>query len=87
MNVWRSSTWRGPESHLISRARYQATDLVFQPRPMQRPRISVWTVEAWPYVTSLARSARWDGIIATDVSPEHEEGQNISAATVAKIAG
>jgi alkanesulfonate monooxygenase SsuD/methylene tetrahydromethanopterin reductase-like flavin-dependent oxidoreductase (luciferase family) len=52
---------------------YQATNLEFRPRPVQHPRIPVWTVGAWPHEKSLARSARWDGVIAVDMSP----GMNI----------
>lgn len=64
---------------------YQATDLVFQPRPVQQPRIPVWSVGAWPHERSLARSARWDGIIATDMSPSATENEPVSPAAVASI--
>jgi len=64
---------------------YQATDLVFQPRPVQQPRIPVWTVGAWPHERSLARSARWDGIIAADMSPGMELGSDVSPQTIARI--
>jgi len=38
---------------------YRAKDLVFRPRPVQQPRIPVWTIGAWPHERSLGRSARW----------------------------
>ncbi|MET1004761.1 MAG: LLM class flavin-dependent oxidoreductase [Propionibacteriaceae bacterium] len=60
--------WSG-EPFSYTGKHYQLTDLVFQPRPVQRPRIPVWTVGAWPHERSLARSARWDGVIAVDMSP------------------
>jgi alkanesulfonate monooxygenase SsuD/methylene tetrahydromethanopterin reductase-like flavin-dependent oxidoreductase (luciferase family) len=47
---------------------YTCTNLQFLPKPVQQPRIPVWTVGAWPHEKSLARSARWDGIIAADMS-------------------
>jgi alkanesulfonate monooxygenase SsuD/methylene tetrahydromethanopterin reductase-like flavin-dependent oxidoreductase (luciferase family) len=65
---------------------YQATNLVFQPRPVQRPRIPVWTVGAWPHERSLARSARWDGIIAVDMSIEAgDEGNDPSPEVIGRI--
>jgi len=76
--------WTG-EPFDYSGTHYQATDLVFRPQPVQRPRIPVWTVGAWPHERSLARSARWDGIIATGMSPGVSEGKEISPDTVARI--
>jgi len=54
---------------------YQMTDLQFLPKPVQQPQIPVWTVGARPHRKSLARSARWDGIIATDMSADDSEGE------------
>jgi alkanesulfonate monooxygenase SsuD/methylene tetrahydromethanopterin reductase-like flavin-dependent oxidoreductase (luciferase family) len=64
---------------------YTCTNLQFLPKPVQQPRIPVWTVGAWPYDKSLARSARWDGIIATDMSPGVSDEEPVSAATIAAI--
>lgn len=33
------------------------------PRPVQRPRIPVWVVGAWPHERSMRRAALWDGIV------------------------
>ena len=66
---------------------YQATNLEFRPCPIQQPRIPVWTVGAWPHQKSLARSARWDGIIAVDMSPGATPGGDLSAETIAEIKG
>lgn len=62
---------------------YQMHDLWFDPRPVQRPRIPIWPVGAWPHPRSLRRAARWDGVIASDGSNEDDE---LSPAVVAGIA-
>lgn len=49
---------------------YQATDLVFRPAPVQRPRIPVWAVGLWPAPRSMRRAARWDGVI---IQPRGED--------------
>jgi alkanesulfonate monooxygenase SsuD/methylene tetrahydromethanopterin reductase-like flavin-dependent oxidoreductase (luciferase family) len=61
--------WSGEHVNYQGR-HYQMRDLLFQPRPVQRPRIPVWPVVAWPYERSLRRGARWDGVIAVDLSSE-----------------
>ena len=33
------------------------------PSPVQRPRIPVWVVGAWPHPRSMRRAVRWDGIV------------------------
>jgi alkanesulfonate monooxygenase SsuD/methylene tetrahydromethanopterin reductase-like flavin-dependent oxidoreductase (luciferase family) len=75
--------WTG---ELVSYAgtHYQMTDLLFLPRPIQRPRIPIWTVGAWPHTKSLARSARWDGCIVYDMSGSSQEGA-VSAETVRRV--
>ncbi|WP_152362247.1 LLM class flavin-dependent oxidoreductase [Microlunatus speluncae] len=42
---------------------YRVDGLRFEPRPVQRPRIPIWVVAAWPRPRSMARAARWDGIM------------------------
>jgi alkanesulfonate monooxygenase SsuD/methylene tetrahydromethanopterin reductase-like flavin-dependent oxidoreductase (luciferase family) len=34
-----------------------------RPRPVQRPRIPVWVVGAWPHERSMRRAIRWDGLV------------------------
>ncbi len=44
-------------------AHYHVDDLTFLPPPVQRPRIPVWVVGAWPRPKSMRRALRWDGIV------------------------
>jgi len=37
--------------------------MTFRPAPVQRPRIPIWVVGAWPKERSMRRVLRWDGIV------------------------
>ncbi len=37
--------------------------MTMRPGAMQRPRIPVWVVGAWPHERSMRRAVRWDGIV------------------------
>jgi alkanesulfonate monooxygenase SsuD/methylene tetrahydromethanopterin reductase-like flavin-dependent oxidoreductase (luciferase family) len=43
------------------------TDFAPPPMPVQRPRVPVWVVGAYPSGPSLRRAARWDGLLPTKV--------------------
>jgi hypothetical protein len=43
--------------------------MTFRPRPVQRPRIPIWVAAAWPRHRSMARAARWDGLLAQAHDP------------------
>jgi alkanesulfonate monooxygenase SsuD/methylene tetrahydromethanopterin reductase-like flavin-dependent oxidoreductase (luciferase family) len=64
---------------------YQMDDLHFDPRPVQRPRIPIWPVGAWPYPKSLRRAARWDGVIVSDMT-EGGYDEELSPSAVAGVA-
>lgn len=51
-------------------AHYRFPPLTFRPRPVQRPRIPIWVVGAWPNERSMARPLRWDGAVLQVESPE-----------------
>jgi alkanesulfonate monooxygenase SsuD/methylene tetrahydromethanopterin reductase-like flavin-dependent oxidoreductase (luciferase family) len=53
----------------------------FLPRPLQQPRIPVWTAGWWPNRRPFRRGARWDGVI-----PELVGGATPSPADVADLA-
>lgn len=55
--------WSG-EPFAFAGRHYRFPALTFRPPPVQQPRIPVWVVGAWPSPRSMARAARWDGIIA-----------------------
>jgi len=42
---------------------YRFGPMTFNPRPVQRPRIPVWVVGAWPHERSMRRAVRWDGLV------------------------
>jgi alkanesulfonate monooxygenase SsuD/methylene tetrahydromethanopterin reductase-like flavin-dependent oxidoreductase (luciferase family) len=52
---------------------YRFPPMAFRPRPIQRPRIPIWVVGAWPSERSMGRAARWDGLFpyvpGTSLSP------------------
>jgi alkanesulfonate monooxygenase SsuD/methylene tetrahydromethanopterin reductase-like flavin-dependent oxidoreductase (luciferase family) len=59
---------------------YRVDNLTFLPPPVQKPRIPVWVVGAWPRAKSMQRAVRWDGIV-----PQKSDGSG-SAMTPGDIA-
>ncbi|MEE6295083.1 LLM class flavin-dependent oxidoreductase [Georgenia wangjunii] len=57
-----AQAWTG-ETFSHGGAHYRAEDMMFRPLPVQRPRIPVWVVAAWPSERSMSRAAAWDGVI------------------------
>jgi alkanesulfonate monooxygenase SsuD/methylene tetrahydromethanopterin reductase-like flavin-dependent oxidoreductase (luciferase family) len=54
---------------------YQFGPMTFRPTPVQRPRIPIWVVGAWPHERSMRRAVRWDGIY---VQAQDAEGKPAS---------
>jgi Luciferase-like monooxygenase len=54
--------WSG-EPHGHDGAHYGFAPMRFLPRPVQRPRIPIWVVGAWPSERSMARVVRYDGLL------------------------
>lgn len=54
--------WQG-EAFSYNGKHYQLDDIRFVPKPVQHPRIPIWVVGSWPRPKSMARAARWDGIL------------------------
>lgn len=42
---------------------YRFEPMAFRPTPVQRPRIPIWVVGAWPSERSMGRAARYDGLL------------------------
>jgi alkanesulfonate monooxygenase SsuD/methylene tetrahydromethanopterin reductase-like flavin-dependent oxidoreductase (luciferase family) len=38
-------------------------DVIFQPTPIQRPRVPIWIGGRWPNKAPMRRAARWDGAV------------------------
>lgn len=59
---------------------YRFEPMRFVPTPVQRPRVPIWVVGAWPSERSMARAARWDGVL-----PYPRGGAPLTPALVAEI--
>ena len=54
--------WTGEPFGFAGR-HYRFEPMAFVPRPVQRPRIPIWVVGAWPAERSMDRAARYDGLL------------------------
>jgi alkanesulfonate monooxygenase SsuD/methylene tetrahydromethanopterin reductase-like flavin-dependent oxidoreductase (luciferase family) len=57
-----SGLWSGRAYHFAGK-HYQVEKVVFQPRPVQQPRIPVWVGGIWPNKAPFRRAALWDGAL------------------------
>jgi alkanesulfonate monooxygenase SsuD/methylene tetrahydromethanopterin reductase-like flavin-dependent oxidoreductase (luciferase family) len=55
--LWSGEPFRFDGTH------YRFPPMAFRPTPVQRPRIPVWVVGAWPSERSMGRAARFDGLL------------------------
>jgi alkanesulfonate monooxygenase SsuD/methylene tetrahydromethanopterin reductase-like flavin-dependent oxidoreductase (luciferase family) len=61
--------WSGePYSH--EGVHYRFGPMTFRPTPIQRPRIPIWVIGAWPNERSMRRALRYDGILPQTTDPE-----------------
>jgi alkanesulfonate monooxygenase SsuD/methylene tetrahydromethanopterin reductase-like flavin-dependent oxidoreductase (luciferase family) len=49
---------------------YRFGPMTFLPTPVQRPRIPVWVIGAWPHERSMRRALRWDGLFVQAQGPD-----------------
>ncbi len=63
------AAWTGePFSH--HGRHYRTDEMTFLPRPVQRPRIPIWVVGAWPREKSMQRVLRYDGLLPNKLKAE-----------------
>lgn len=55
--------WKGPLEYTGKHYHLKPTYFYPPPPPVQQPRIPIWVVGAWPFKKSLARAARYDGLL------------------------
>jgi hypothetical protein len=55
--------WSG-KPYAFDGRHYRFGEMTFLPTPIQRPRIPIWVVGAWPHERSMRRTLRWDGVYA-----------------------
>ena len=60
--------WTG-EAFAFEGTHYRFGPMTFRPTPIQRPRIPIWAVGAWPNERSMRRVMRWDGIVTQTEEP------------------
>jgi len=53
---------------------YRFEEMTFLPPPVQRPRIPIWVVGAWPRERSMERAARYDGLMPSKQGPDGSFG-------------
>ncbi len=53
--------WTGEPFQFQGR-HFQVEEVVFEPPPLQSPRIPIWVGGVWPHKRPFRRAARWDGI-------------------------
>ncbi|MDQ3862882.1 MAG: LLM class flavin-dependent oxidoreductase, partial [Actinomycetota bacterium] len=51
---------------------YRLEQMTFRPPPVQRPRIPIWVVGAWPSRKSMRRALRYDGVLVATVGGSAE---------------
>ena len=54
--------WRG-DPFAFQGEHYRLEEVTFYPPPVQRPRIPIWVVAAWPRAASMRRALRYDGVM------------------------
>jgi alkanesulfonate monooxygenase SsuD/methylene tetrahydromethanopterin reductase-like flavin-dependent oxidoreductase (luciferase family) len=63
---------------------YRLEEMTFSPPPVQRPRIPIWVVGAWPSQKSMRRALRYDGVLAA-AAGGGAESSGVAPETIRKI--
>ncbi len=54
---------------------YHLQEMTFTPPPVQSPRIPIWVIGAWPRMTSMRRTLRYDGVIPARMNSDGSSGE------------
>jgi hypothetical protein len=77
--------WSG-EPFSYAGKHYHLRDVTFAPTPLQKPRVPIWVVGAWPRMKSMRRVVRCDGILPTKIGADGGAAHtNITAADIQAI--
>jgi alkanesulfonate monooxygenase SsuD/methylene tetrahydromethanopterin reductase-like flavin-dependent oxidoreductase (luciferase family) len=71
--LWSGQPFRFDGKH------YHLEEMTFTPPPVQRPRIPIWVVGAWPSERSMRRALRYDGILPTKVGGSEATVEDLRA--------
>jgi alkanesulfonate monooxygenase SsuD/methylene tetrahydromethanopterin reductase-like flavin-dependent oxidoreductase (luciferase family) len=63
---------------------YRMEEMTFRPPPVQRPRIPIWVVGAWPSRRSMERALRYDGVLVAAVGGS-AESPGVTTETIGEI--
>jgi hypothetical protein len=66
--------WSG-QSFSFHGRHYHVDEMTFLPPPVQKPRIPIWVVGAWPRTKSMQRVLRYDGLLPTKINPDGSGGE------------
>jgi alkanesulfonate monooxygenase SsuD/methylene tetrahydromethanopterin reductase-like flavin-dependent oxidoreductase (luciferase family) len=63
---------------------YKMEEMTFRPPPVQRPRIPIWVVGAWPSRKSMGRALRYDGVLVAAVGGS-AESSGVTPETIGEV--
>ena len=66
--------WSGKPFNFAGK-HYRLEEMTFVPPSVQKPRIPIWVVAAWPRPKSMARALRYDGLLPNVVNPDGSFGE------------
>jgi hypothetical protein len=76
--------WSG-EPFTYAGKHFPVDDVTFTPIPVQRPRVPIWVVGAWPRMKSMRRVLRCDGIIPSNAAKFDDASPAITPDTIREM--
>jgi alkanesulfonate monooxygenase SsuD/methylene tetrahydromethanopterin reductase-like flavin-dependent oxidoreductase (luciferase family) len=77
VGLWSGAPYSSSGEH------YRINNAQLLPRPVQQPRIQVWTAAGWPAKRPLRRAARWDGVYL--MTKNQRSGEELTAPDVEAV--